>query len=378
MTANFITLPGLVDPHVHFRVPGGEHKENWITGARTALAGGFTTVIDMPNNNPAITNHAALAQKNKIIDEQLRQAGIPLRRYFYLGATADNLDEFVKTREEIIGIKLFMGASTGNLLVDRRENQEKIFKRAAELNLLVAVHAEDEEEIQKQKDKIKNPTIADHSKIRSRIAAVKAVAQTIELAKKYNTRLYICHVGTAEETKIIKEAKKQGIKIYAEVTPHHLFLDESAYKKLGTLAQMNPPLRTAADCAALWQGINDGTIDTIGSDHAPHTLEEKSQQYPASPSGVPGIETTLPLLLTAYHKGKISLEKIIELTHDNPQKIFNLLKNNDQIIVNMNLEKEVKNANLKTKCGWSPFVGWKLIGWPIAVTINNKTFNFKI
>ncbi|MEK7189735.1 MAG: dihydroorotase [Patescibacteria group bacterium] len=376
MSAKFITLPGLIDPHVHFRTPGSEHKENWISGARAALAGGFTTVIDMPNNNPPITNQAALEKKIKIINEQLRQADIPLRHYFYLGATTDNLDEFAKTREEIIGIKLFMGASAGNLLVDRRADQEKIFKRAAELNLLVAVHAEDEEEIQKQKDKIKNPIIADHSKIRSRTAAVKAVNQAIELAKKYYTRLYICHVSTAEELKIIKDAKRQGIIIYAEATPHHLFLDESAYEKLGTLAQMNPPLRTPDDCAALWQGIADGTIDTIGSDHAPHTLEEKKQPYPISPSGVPGIETTLPLLLTAHRQGKITLEKIIELTHDNPRKIFNLLKNNDQIIVDMNTEKEVKDINLKTKCGWSPFAGWKLIGWPVAAVINNK--NFKI
>ena len=153
-------------------------------------------------------------------------------------------------------------------------------------------------------------------------------------------------------------------------------MNESAYAKLGTLAQMNPPLRAPADCAALWQGIADGTIDTIGSDHAPHTLAEKSQPYPASPSGVPGIETTLPLLLTAQRAKKISLEKIIELTYDNPRKIFNLPKNDDKIIVDLNLEKEVINANLKTKCGWSPFAGWKLTGWPVAVTINNKTVNF--
>lgn len=375
---DLITLPGLIDPHVHFRVPGGEHKENWITGARAAIAGGFTTVIDMPNNNPPTISRTALTEKRKIIDEQLRQANIPLRRYFYLGAAPDNLDEFAKTRDEIIGIKLFMGASTGNLLVEQRADQEKIFQRAAELDLLVAVHAEDEEEIKKQKEKIKNPAVADHAKIRSREAAVKAVDQAIELAKKYNTRLYICHVSTKEELKIIKEAKKQGVKIFAEVTPHHLFLDESAYDKLGTNAQTNPPLRAPADCEALWQGIGDGTIDTIGSDHAPHTLEEKSQPYPASPSGVPGIETTLPLLLTAHREGKISLEKIIELTHDNPQKIFNLLKNNDKIIVDLSTEKKVKNENLKTKCGWSPFAGWKLTGWPIVAVIDNKTFNLKI
>ncbi|MEK9182932.1 MAG: dihydroorotase [Patescibacteria group bacterium] len=376
MAKNIITLPGLIDPHVHFRVPGGEHKEDWITGARAALAGGFTTVIDMPNNNPPTTSQIALAEKRKIIDEQLRQAGIPLHHYFYLGAAADNLDEFGKTREKIIGIKLFMGASTGELLVNKLTDQEKIFQHAAELNLLVAVHAEDEEEIQKQKNKITNSTVVDHSKIRSCAAAVKAVTQAIELAKKHNTRLYICHVSTAEEMKIIKDAKKQGIIIYAEATPHHLFLNESAYAKLGTLAQMNPPLRAPADCAALWQGIADGTIDTIGSDHAPHTLAEKSQPYPASPSGVPGIETTLPLLLTAQRAKKISLEKIIELTYDNPRKIFNLPKNDDKIIVDLNLEKEVINANLKTKCGWSPFAGWKLTGWPVAVTINNKTVNF--
>ncbi len=369
-----IELPALIDPHVHFRVPGHEYKEDWNSASQSAIAGGVTEVFDMPNNNPTIVNELALRSKQKLINKQLTQANIPLKFHLYLGATPNNFSEFKKLKNQIIGIKLFMGSSTGNLLVNQKNDQEKIFKNASELNLVVAVHAEDELIINSEKLKVKNPNIRDHSRIRNRQAAIKAVTTAIELADKYKTKLYICHVSTKEEIKIIKKAKKHGLKVYAEVTPHHLFLTQNDYKWLGTKGQMNPPLRTKADQNALWQGINDGTVDTIGTDHAPHTLDEKNKPYPQSPSGVPGIETCLPLLLNAHNNGKITLKKITELTRTNIQKIFNLADNDDKVIVDLNLEKEVKNENLKTKCGWSPFTGWTLRGWPIYTILNNKTY----
>jgi len=378
LTGNFLALPALVDPHVHFRTPGAEHKENWISGAEAAIAGGVTTVFDMPNNIPSTENTKTLKHKKHLIDEQLAEVNIPLHYYLYLGATPNNLNEIKeikKLRNYVVGVKMFMGASTGNLLVDKIEDQEKIFKACAENDLILAVHAEDELEIGNWKLEIgATNDIKEHSNIRNRKAAIIAVTNAINLAQKYGTKLYICHVSTKEEVELIKSAKLSGVKVYAEATPHHLFLSENDYERLGTLGQMNPPLRTALDQKALWQGILDGTIDTIGTDHAPHTLEEKAKIYPNSPSGVPGIETTLPLLLNEYNLGKISLEKIVELTRTNAQKIFGLPKNNDWVIVDLDLEKEVKNENLKTKCGWSPFNSTTLRGWSIATIIQNKIY----
>lgn len=376
---NLLALPALLDPHVHFRTPGSEHKENWLTGSQTAIAGGYTTVFDMPNNTPAITNYELWSMKQEVIDKQLSEIDIPLNYYLYLGATPNNVDEIQKIKkaknQKIIGVKLFMGASTGDLLVDKIEDQEKIFRACAENDLVLAVHAEDETIIQENKKSIKRENnVENHSLIRDRNAAIKAVSQAIQMAKKYGTKLYICHVSTKEEIELIRQAKIDGVKVYAEVTPHHLFLSEDDYECLGTLGQMNPPLRTKEDQTALWEAINDGTIDTIGTDHAPHTLEEKAKQYPNSPSGVPGLETTLPLLLNAHKEGKITLEKITDLTHFNIQKIFNIPETNDWTIVDLDLLKEVKIENLKTKCKWSPFAEMKLKGWPVATILNKKIY----
>ena len=373
---SLLALPALIDPHVHFRVPGGEHKEDWLTGAQAAIAGGVTTVFDMPNTNPATTSTDLLDEKKEKIDKQLLEAGIPLHYGLFFGATADNLDQIRKVSPpaggKIIGIKLFMGSSTGNLLVDTLETQEKIFQLAAELGLVVAVHAEDEAKIKMNKEKFKdNDSIKVHGLIRDRQVAAKAVAQAIEMAEFYKTKLYILHASTKEEIDLIRAAKATGITVFAETTPHHLFLDSEAYAVLGSKAQMNPPLRTPEDQRALWAGIADGTIDCVGTDHAPHTLEEKAKPYPYSPSGVPGIETSLPLLLNAYHKGKLTLENLVAVTSTNARRIFGLPETNDWVIIDLNLDKEVKNENLKTKCGWSPFAGWRLKGWPVATVLDN-------
>lgn len=362
-----VTIPALIDPHVHFRVPGGEHKENWQTGAQAALVGGVTTVFDMPNNSPSVTTLELLLHKKKLIDAQLSEAKINLKYHLYLGASKNHIPEIERCRDHIIGVKLFMGASTGDLLVADEESQRKIASECARLNLVLAVHAEDEEIIAENKKKYLHELSPDvHSKIRSPKAAESAVKKIISYARDYGTKIYILHVSTKEEIKLIKDAKKEGLSIYAEATPHHLFFNENAYNYEGLRVQMNPPLRSEEDRIALWAAINDGTIDTIGSDHAPHTLEEKKQPYGQAPSGVPGIETTLPILLDAHNKGKIALEKIVELTSTNIQKIFGLSPNNDKINVDLDLIKTVKNKNLKTKCGWSPFAGKELKGWPVS------------
>lgn len=364
-----VALPALIDPHVHFRTPGHEYKENWLTGAAAAIAGGITTVMDMPNNSPAPIDEQSLTEKQSLVSRQLRLANIKLRHYLHFGATADNIDEYKKVKNKIGAVKIFMGSSTGDLLVANCEDQEKIFKRCAELDIVVMVHAEDDEMINEEQKKYSNPTIFDHFKIRSSKASAVAVASAIEMAKKYGTKLYICHISTKQEVRLIKQAKKEGINVYAEITPHHLFLTIDDIEKLGTKGQMNPPLRTQEDQQVLWEAINDGTIDTIGTDHAAHTIEEKDKPYGQAPSGVPGIETVLPLLLDAYNKQKISLEKIVKLTRTNTQKIFNLSDNSDWVLVDLNLEKKVNNNELKTKCAWSPFEGILLKGWPVETII---------
>jgi len=371
---NLLILPALIDPHLHFRTPGAEYKEDWITGSQAAFAGGVSTVFDMPNNNPSCTDFTSLQNKKELIKKQLKASQIPLNFYLYLGATPANLNKFDKCKNEIIGIKMFMGSSTGNLLVDKIEDQERIFKKCSELNLVLAVHAEDEQTIKENDNKIKKENIYNHSQIRSPQAAVKAVAQAIKLAKKYQTKLYLCHISTREEIDLIKKAKSEGLKIYAEVSPHHLFLNTDSYQTLDTKVQVNPPLRTTKDNTALWKAINDGTIDTIGTDHAPHTLEEKNKPYGEASSGMPGIENYLGLLLNAYNNKKITLEKITKLTYFNIIKIFNLSANDDLVIVDLNQERIIKNEEQKTKCGWSPYDGMKLIGWPVGIYKNEKFY----
>ncbi len=369
-------FPALIDPHVHFRVPGAEHKEDWHTAAQAALAGGITTVFDMPNNNPPCVTVEALHKKKHLIDSQLKEAGIPLRYYLYLGADEHSLDEIGRAAKEIIGIKVFMGSTTGHLLMDNDRALDRVFQIAAQENLIVSVHAEDEQIISKNKEKYKSSLEpSTHSIIRSREAAVVAVKKAIDLAEKYGTRLVVLHISTKDELNLIRKAKERELLVYCEATPHHLFLNEEDYAKWGTKVQMNPPLRTLEDQEALWKGLLDGTIDMIGSDHAPHTLEEKNAPYGSAPSGVPGLETTLPLLLTAYHEKRISLEKIIALTRVNISNIFELQPNHDVVLVDLEKTKKVDNTNLKTKCRWSPYEGRILKGWPVYTLLKGKIFH---
>ncbi len=368
-------LPALIDPHVHFRTPGAEHKEEWRSGARAAIAGGVTTVFDMPNTSPSCTSYSALKEKKALIDQQLKEAGIPLHYELYFGADKNSLHELNKVKKEVIGLKIYMGSTTGDLLMDDDAAIEEAFRVAAQQDVMVAVHAEDEGILEANKKTYQGPyTPAAHSKIRSREAAILATKKAIALAEKYSARLAILHVSTKEEVDLIRAAKQRELLVYMEVSPHHLFLTDQSYEMLGTKLQMNPPIRTAEDVEALWDAIEEGVVDFIGSDHAPHTLEEKDQCYGKAPSGVPGIETLLPLLLNAYNEGKISLEKIITLTNVNIVQIFNLHRILDVVVVDLELVRIVDNKNLKTKCGWSPFEGYMLKGWPLYTVCQGRLF----
>lgn len=369
-------LPALIDPHVHLRVPGAEHKENWMSGAQAAIAGGITTVFDMPNNRPSCVTAAFLKEKKALIQSQLDKADIPLHFGLYFGADRNYFDEIPKVKGAVVGLKIFMGSSTGTLLIDDDPTLERVFKLAADSDMIVAVHAEDELIIKRNFEKyhpVTNPAM--HSHIRSPEAAETAVAKAIALSKKTGARLYILHMSTKKEVELVRKAKKDCVTIFAETTPHHLFMTVQDYEWGGMRVKVNPPLRSQEDQDALWGGIHDGTIDAIGTDHAPHTLEEKARAYMEAPSGVPGLETHLPLLLNAYHERKMTLDQIVALTRTNIQRFFKLETNEDWVLVDLNQTRSVEKQNLKTKCGWSPFEGRVLRGWPVYTILKNRVYH---
>lgn len=368
-----VLLPALIDPHVHFRTPGGEAKETWETASNAAICGGVTTVFDMPNNTPSCTTLERLKAKKKLIDKQLK---IPLRYGLYLGANQNHLEEIAKAKDLIVGVKIYMGSSTGDLLMNQPQALDAAFRIAKENDVLVAVHAEDEDLIQERTAKCKAALHLDpasHSLIRNEEVAARAVAQAIERAAKYGTRLYIAHVSTKGEFDLIREAKKNGMELFAEVTPHHLFLTTKLYETLGTMALVNPPLRESNE--AVWEAISDGTVDTIGTDHAPHLLKEKQLPFGKAPSGFPSIELYLSLLLNAHAQGRISLAKIVSLTSRRAQEIFRLEKTEDLVLVDLEKVKTVDNAHLKTKAKWSPYAGMTLKGWPRYTILKGHVYD---
>lgn len=329
----------------------------------------------MPNQEPPCTSIAAMKKKRKVIDAQLAQVKIFLRYQLYLGLETGKMNEM---QQADTPIKIFMGSSTGNMLFNDEDLLDEAFRIAAEKDLLIAVHAEDEGTIcENRKNYFKNLSPISHSEIRTPAAASKAVDLAIRLAKKHGTRLYLLHISCEEELHLIRKAKKEKVYVFAEATPHHLFLNEEVYHDLGCKAQVNPPLRKKKDVEALWRAVDEGIIDMIGSDHAPHLLSEKEKPFPEAPSGIPGVETTLPLLLNAHQKGKISLEKIIELMHRAPQKLFRLQPNDDLVLVDLAHRKTVEEKELKTKAKWSAYTGLVLQGWPMYTILKNQIYDLK-
>lgn len=375
-------LPGLIDAHVHFRDPGSKEKEDFETGSAAAVAGGVTTVFDMPNTEPKCTTIDILEEKRKHVK------GRSFCNYgFYFGVTDDNLDE-IRRVENVAGFKYFMCHSTGNMGV-RVKNGDKVVAGKTDLSVLervfdsvskiVSVHAEDDLIIQENVSNYYGDIEpSSHSEIRSRLAAYKAVKDVLHLSKKYDHRVHICHVSCREELDEILKFKTE--KVTFEVTPHHLFLTEEAYEKHRNYVKINPPLRTEEDTDLLWKALKEGHIDIIATDHAPHLPAEKEREYREVPSGVPGVETMLPLLLDAINHGQMNLEDVVRMTSYNPARIFGVKgkgelsvgKDADFVVVDMKVEKAVRNEDLYTKCGWSPFHGRKLKGWPIMTFVNGK------
>lgn len=372
-----MAMPGVIDPHVHFRVPGASHKEDWTTGSRAAVAGGITSVFDMPNNNPPITTAARLEKKRQIV------SGTSYVNYcFYIGATKDNLEELQKARGAV-GIKVYLGSSTGGLLMDDYSVFEKILR---ETDSLVLCHAEDEDCLNLNREK-NIAVLADslspaelHNRLRPELCARRAIEKVAEICKRAQKPVYLCHISGKEELEAIAEARAKAVQFYVEATPHHLFLSTEESKEDGGYALVNPPLRSLRSAQYLQKALIADEIDTIGTDHAPHTRAEKEGSCETIPSGMPGVETALPLMLNYYNEGRISLTRITELMAENPARIFKLKKRGclvpgfaaDIVVVDLNLTKTLQDRTIYAKCGWSLFSNQKLTGWPYATFVNGN------
>lgn len=388
-------LPGVIDPQVHFREPGLEHKEDLFSASCACARGGVTSFLEMPNTRPLTITQAAL-------DDKLQRAAQKcLVNYgFFIGATAENLPD-LRTATPTPGIKVFMGSMHGALLVDQEAALEPIFYRDlrdpnAE-NRLIAVHAEDQARIQQRRQQFAgNTDPAIHSVIQDNQAALQATQLALKLSIKYQRRLHILHLSTAEEAELLRQNKP--IWVTAEVTPQHLLLNTQAYAKIGSLAKMNPPLRSPHDQKVLWQALRDGVIDFIATDHAPHTLAEKAQgiiageDNPAAiekvvflepaniPSGMPGVETALPLMLTQAMQGRCTVSQVshwmstaVAWGYGIPNKgAIAPGYDADLVLVDLKTYHPVLRSELLTKCGWSPFEGWNLTGWPVVTIVGGK------
>lgn len=331
---NIVKLPGLVDIHVHLREPGATHKEDFATGTCAAVAGGYTQILDMPNNPLPTITPRALAQKINLAKGRI-WCDVGLN----FGGTTDSIHYFKKVAPKVFGLKVYMNKTTGPLLVDKLTDRELIFKSWTS-PLPIMVHAEGE-----------------------------TVETAIKLAKKYQKALHVCHM-TADQIKSVEKARKEGVNITCEVTHHHLFLNRNDVKRLGPLALMKPPLMSLKDQKKLWDHLDK--IDMIATDHAPHTLEEK-RSTPV-PYGVPGLETTLPLMLTAVARDLLSIDRLIELTHTNPGRIFKLpAQPQTYVLVDFTKTFKLSSRGLFTKCAWTPFEGMDGRGEIKKVVLRGKT-----
>lgn len=385
---NLTLLPGVIDPQVHFREPGLEHKEDLTTASRACARGGVTSFLEMPNTKPLTINQETL-------DDKLARAA--QKSYvnfgFFIGATAENLPD-LQTATPTPGIKIFMGSMHGDLLVDEETTLDGIFSTGTRL---IAVHAEDQARIAQRRKEfagITDPAI--HSVIQDNQAALNATQLALKLSKKYQRRLHILHLSTAEEAELLRQDKPEWVT--AEVTPQHLLLNTSFYEKLGSLLQMNPPIRSAHDNEVLWQALRDGVIDFIATDHAPHTLAEKGRAKPTDqadegassttvflepakvPSGMPGVETSLPLMLTQAVEGRCTVAQVSNWMSTAVAKAYGIVGKGtiapgydaDLVLVDLDNYHPVLREELQTKCGWSPFEGWNLTGWPVVTIVGGQ------
>ena len=357
-------IPGAIDDQVHFREPGLTHKGTIESESRAAIAGGITSFIEQPNTVPNAVTQELLEQKY-----QIASTSSYANYSFMMGGTNDNLEEVLKTNpRNVAGIKLFLGSSTGNMLVDNQETLEKIFSST---KMLIAVHCEDESTIRKNLENYKNEfgddiPVTVHHLIRSEQACYLSSSKAIELAKKTGARLHVFHLSTAKEMELFSnKIPLEEKQITAEVCLHHLWFSNEDYATKGNFIKWNPAVKTANDRKVLWEALLDDRIDVIATDHAPHTLEEKSKKYSEAPSGGPLVQHALVALFEAHLQGKISVEKIVEKFCHNPAKIFKIEKRGfikvgnfaDLVIINCSSPWQVTKENVLYKCGWSPFEG---------------------
>jgi len=361
-------LPGVIDTQVHFREPGLEHKEDLSTGSLSAVMGGVTGVFEMPNTNPLTTTRETFA------DKIARATGrMHCDFAFFIGGTHDNVAELPELERlpGCAGVKVFMGSSTGSLLVPDDEGVGAIIKA---ISRRASFHSEDEFRLNERKPlRVPNDPTS-HPIWRDPEAAMRSTRRLVALARKYGKRIHVLHISTAEEMVFLADHKDVAT---VEVTPHHLTLDETAYTRLGTLAQMNPPVRDKAHRAGIWAGVANGVVDVLGSDHAPHTLAEKQKPYPDSPSGMTGVQTLVPLMLDHVNAGRLSLERFVDLSSHGPSRIFNIAKKGriavgfdaDLTIVDLKRRETITNKWIASKAGWTPYDGVAVTGWPVGTIL---------
>ncbi|MEO4043469.1 dihydroorotase [Hoeflea sp. CAU 1731] len=364
-------LPGVIDSQVHFREPGLEHKEDLQSGSLAAVMGGVTSVFEMPNTRPATTSAETIADK---IGRATGRMHCDFA--FWVGGTRENVSS-ISALERIpgaAGIKLFMGSSTGDLLVYDDESVLAILKQTRRR---VAVHSEDEPRLKKRLDLRRRGDPASHPDWRDEEAALRSTQRLVKLAREAGARIHILHISTAKEIAFLQDHKDIAT---CEATPHHLTLTSDDYKTLGSFIQMNPPIRSPEHRDAIWGGLRRSVIDVLGSDHAPHSRDEKAQPYPASPSGMTGVQTLVPIMLDHVNAGRLTLEQFVDLTSHGPQRIFGLTRKGriaagydaDLTIVDMKRSHVIRDEEQASRAGWTPYHGKRVTGWPIGTIIRGK------
>jgi dihydroorotase len=365
-------LPGVIDTQVHFREPGLEHKEDLESGSRAAVMGGVTAVFEMPNTKPLTTSAQALADKVRRARNRMF-----CDFAFYVGGTRENITDIpaLERLEAAAGVKVFMGSSTGDLLVDDEASLSRIIQA---ISRRAAFHAEDEARL-KARTHLRRPgDPSSHPVWRDEQAALIATQRLVRLAEQHRKRVHVLHVSTAEEMAFLAKHKDWAS---VEVTPHHLTLTApECYERLGTYAQMNPPVRDERHARALWAAVSGGVVDVLGSDHAPHTRQEKDHAYPESHSGMTGVQTLVPIMLDHVNKGRLSLERFVDLTSHGPNRLFGIRGKGriavgydaDLTLVDLCRQATIGNAWIQSRCGWTPYDGVSVEGWPVGTIVRGR------
>ena len=369
---NLELIPGVIDTQVHFREPGATHKEDLKSGTKAAILGGVTGIFEMPNTDPSTTNLEALLDKFKRAKD---------RSYcdyaFYVGGTEDNSKDLsdLEKVDGCCGVKVFMGLSTGSLLVSGDDDLSKIM---AEINSRASFHSEDQSHLEERKKFQVQGDTNSHEIWRNDEQCFIATKRIVQIARKYNKNIHILHVSTGQEVEFLANNKDIAS---VEITPQHLTLSApDCYNELGNYAQMNPPIRDKSHQEKLWNAIGNGVADIIGSDHAPHSREEKDQIYPNSPSGMPGVQTLVPIMLNHVNNKKLSLNRFVQLTSANPARLFGIKNKGfievgndaDFTVIDLNKERVIENNWIVSKCGWTPYDGMKIKGWPVMTVIRGN------